>query len=110
VWILGSLVTARPFLLDVAGKVSPARMATRFERLWTDNRVFHRWIVAASVAWGAAFLLDALIRVVFAYTLAVDTVPAAGTASLIVLIVLAQGFVMVLGRRSGALALIRDHD
>jgi hypothetical protein len=107
-WILGSLVTGRPFLLDVAGKVSPAGTATRLEKLWAGNRVFHRWIVLASVAWGAAFLLDAMIRVVFAYTLTVDSVPAAGTVSLIVLIVLAQGFVMVQGRRSGALALIRD--
>jgi hypothetical protein len=45
---------------------------------------------------------------VFAYTLAIDTVPAAGTVSLIVLIVLAQGVVMVHGRRSGALTLARD--
>jgi hypothetical protein len=107
-WIVGSLLTGRPFLLDVAGKISPAGMATRFENLWAGNRVFHRWIVLASAAWGTAFLLDAMIRVVFAYTLAVDSVPAAGTVSLIVLIVLAQGFVMVQGRRSGALTLIRD--
>lgn len=107
-WILASLLTGRPFLLDVAGKVSPAGMARRFEMLWSDNRVFHHWIVLASVAWGAAFLLDAIIRVVFAYTLTIDSVPAAGTVSLIVLIVLAQGFVMVQGRRSGALTLIRD--
>jgi predicted membrane channel-forming protein YqfA (hemolysin III family) len=107
-WILGSLVTGRPFLLDVAGKVSPGGMAARFEKLWTDNRVFHRWVVLASIAWGAAFLLDAVIRVVFAYTLDIDTVPAAGTVTLIALIVLAQGLVTVHGRRSGALALIRD--
>ncbi|WP_426503500.1 VC0807 family protein [Dactylosporangium sp. McL0621] len=109
-WILGSMATGRPFLLDVAGKVSPTGMAARFDRLWAGNRVFHRWVVLASVAWGSAFVLDAIIRVVFAYTLAVDTVPAAGTVSLIVLIVLAQGIVMVYGRRSGALALIRERE
>ncbi|MFG2045359.1 VC0807 family protein [Dactylosporangium sp. NPDC048998] len=108
-WILGSLATGRPFLLDVAGKVSPTDMAARFDRLWTDNPVFHRWVMLASVAWGTAFLLDAIIRIVFAYTLAIDTVPAAGTVSLIVLIVLAQGIAMVHGRRSGALTLVRDH-
>jgi hypothetical protein len=107
-WILGSLATRRPFLLDVAGKVSPVGMARRFERLWTDNRVFRRWMVLASVAWGAAFLLDALARVVLAYTLAIDTVPVAGTVTLIILIVLAQGVVMVQGRRSGALTLLRS--
>lgn len=108
-WILGTLATRRPFLLDVAGKVSPAGIATRADQLWTDSPVFHRWVVLASVAWGAAFMLDAVIRVVFAYTLAIDTVPAAGTVTLIVLIVLAQGSVMVHGRRSGALALMRGH-
>ncbi|MEV6930777.1 VC0807 family protein [Dactylosporangium sp. NPDC051485] len=106
-WILGSLATGRPFLLDVAGKVSPAGAAARFDRLWTGNPVFHRWVLLASVAWGAAFLLDALVRIVFAYTLAVDTVPAAGTVSLIALIALAQAVVMIHGRRSGALALLR---
>ncbi|GAA4259374.1 VC0807 family protein [Dactylosporangium darangshiense] len=105
-WI--SIATGRPFLLDVAGKVGPTGMAARFDRLWTENTVFQRWVTLASVAWGAAFLLDAIVRVVFAYTLAIDTVPAAGTVSLIVLIVLAQGVVMVHGRRSGALTLIRD--
>lgn len=108
-WILGTLATRRPFLLDVAGKVSPADMAARFDQLWTGSPVFHRWVVLGSVAWGAAFVLDAVIRVVFAYTLAIDSVPAAGTVTLIVLIVLAQGVVMVHGRRSGALALLRGH-
>ncbi|WP_433444922.1 VC0807 family protein [Nonomuraea sp. CA-141351] len=108
-WILGSVATGRPFLLDVAGKVSPAGVARRVDSLWAGNRVFRRWVMLASLAWGAAFLLDAVIRVVFAYTLTVDSVPAAGTGALIVLIVLAQGIVMVHGRRSGALALLRNH-
>ncbi|GAA0372293.1 hypothetical protein GCM10009530_23100 [Microbispora corallina] len=108
-WILGSLATGRPFLLDVAGKVSPAGVARRVDSLWAGNRVFRRWVMLASLAWGAAFLLDAAIRVVFAYTLTVDSVPAAGTGALIVLIALAQGAVMVHGRRSGALALMRNH-
>ncbi|MDP9843369.1 VC0807 family protein [Streptosporangium lutulentum] len=104
-WILASLATGRPFLLDVAGKVSPAGVARRVDSLWAGNRVFRRWMMLASLAWGAAFLLDAVIRVAFAYTLAVDSVPAA----LIVLIALAQGIVMLHGRRSGALALLRNH-
>lgn len=107
-WILGSFSTGRPFLLDVACKISPVGLAQRFEQLWVDSRVFHRWIVLASLAWGTAFLLDAVIRVVLAYTIAIDSVPVIGTVALIVLITLAQGIVMVHGRRSGALILIRD--
>ncbi len=69
--------------------------------------MFRRWIVLASAAWSAAFLLDAVIRVVLAYTIDVDSVPVAGTVTLVVLVVVAQGVVMVHGRRSGALALVR---
>lgn len=109
-WVLGTLVTSRPFLLDVAGKISPPRIAERIDALWSDNRVFRRWLVLASIAWGAAFLLDAIVRVVLAYTMDIDRVPVIGTVTLVVLICLAQGVVMLVGRRSGALALIRGND
>jgi intracellular septation protein A len=109
VWILASLATSRPFLLDVAGKISPPPLSDRINRLWADSPVFRRWLVLASIAWGTAFLLDAIIRVVLAYTAPVDSVPAAGTVILIVLITLAQSVVMLHGRRSSALHLLRTH-
>ena len=106
-WIVCSLALARPFLLDVAIKISAPGAGQRFDSLWRGNRVFRRWMLLSSLAWGTAFLADAVARVVMAYTLPVDRVPARGTVVLIALIVLAQAVVMIHGRRSGALALLR---
>ncbi|PJN36340.1 hypothetical protein CG747_33720 [Streptomyces sp. CB02959] len=106
-WILGSLAMTRPFLLDVAVKVTPAGTAQRLDRLWHDAPAVRRWIQVASAAWGSAFLLDAIARVVMAYTLPVDSVPSLGVVVLVVLLSLAQALVMLHGRRSGALALMR---
>ncbi|MFF7415729.1 VC0807 family protein [Streptomyces lydicus] len=103
-WILGSLALARPFLLDVAIKVSPPGAARRFDELWRHSPVFHRWLQLASVGWGTAFLLDAVARVVMAYALPLDSVPLLGVLVLVVMLVAAQAIVMVHGRRSGALA------
>ncbi|MFK0293514.1 VC0807 family protein [Streptomyces sp. NPDC090442] len=109
-WILGSLALARPFLLDVAVKVSPPGAARRFNELWRDSPVFQRWLRLASVGWGTAFLLDAVARVVMAYTLPLDSVPLLGVLILVVMLVAAQAMVMVYGRRGGALALLRDRE
>ncbi|QHC22580.1 VC0807 family protein [Streptomyces sp. GS7] len=106
-WILGSLALARPFLLDVAVKVTPPGMARRLECLWHGSPVVRRWLTVSSVAWGGAFLLDAVARVVMAYTLPVDSVPSLGVVALVVMLCLAQAVVMVYGRRSGALARVR---
>ncbi|AJC52758.1 conserved membrane protein of unknown function [Streptomyces sp. 769] len=106
-WILGSLAMARPFLLDVAIKVTPTGTAQRLDRLWHSTPTVRRWMQVASVAWGIAFLLDAIARVVMAYTLPIDSVPSLGAVVLVVLLGMAQTFVTVHGRRSGTLALIR---
>lgn len=104
-WMLVSLTLSRPFLLDVAIKISPPDAAQRYDDLWRHNAVFHRWMRWASVAWGAAFLADAIARVVMAYTLSIDMVPLLGVLLLISMLVVAQGLVMLSGWRSGALAL-----
>ncbi|MFC5825992.1 VC0807 family protein [Nonomuraea insulae] len=108
-WILASLAMTRPFLLDVAIKLSPPGAGERFDHLWQGSRIFHRWVLVASLAWGVAFLADAAARVAMAYTLPVDSVPLLGTVLLIVLIVAAQGLVMIHGRRTGAFAVLREH-
>jgi hypothetical protein len=45
-------------------------------------------MLAVTVIWGAGFLLDAVIRVLLAYTLPVDLVPAVTAAQFIVLLIL----------------------
>ena len=107
-WFIGSLLFKKPFLVDIAIKCSPPAIANRLENLWPENRIFRKWMVLASIAWGSAFLVDAVARIVMAYTLPIDQVPALGVIVLICAIVLAQAFAMIYGRRSGALALLRN--
>ncbi|OLR90053.1 VC0807 family protein [Actinokineospora bangkokensis] len=106
-WMLVSMALRRPFLLDIAIKISPPGTAARYDALWTGDPVFHRWMVGACWAWGLAFVLDAAGRVVMAYTLPVDSVPLLGVLLLVALLVIAQGGVLLHGWRSGALRLLR---
>lgn len=99
-WIVGSLLGRRPFLLDVTLTFLRGAAARRWEEAWRDDPRFRRALRVVTVLWGGAFLLDAAARVVMAYTLPVDTVPVAGAALLVVLlIVVRQGSVRVLRHR-----------
>lgn len=106
-WIIGSLATSRPFLLDVARKTSPPRMTARYDELWEGNRLFRRWMTLASVVWGLAFVVDAAVRVVLAYTAPIDLVPVAGALVLVALLVVGHGFVMLQAHRWGVLKLLK---
>lgn len=106
-WMLVSLAMARPFMLDIAIKISPPGVARRYDQLWRDNPVFQRWMRVASLAWGTAFVTDALAQVIMAYVLPIDVVPMLSVLLLVGMLVVAQGGVMLFGWRSGALALIK---
>lgn len=105
VWMIVTLSMSRPFLLDIIIKMSPQALGIRGLALWQKNRVFRRWLRVTSIAWGTAFLLDAVIRVAMAFTIPLDVVPLASVLILIGLLVLAQGGTLVYGRRTGALKL-----
>ncbi|MGV4926270.1 hypothetical protein K2224_15990 [Streptomyces sp. BHT-5-2] len=92
----------------MAIKVTPAGTAQRLDRLWHSSPVVRRWMQVASAEWGIAFLIDAIARVVMAYTLPIDSVPSLGALVLVALLGMAQALVTVHGRRSGAPALIRN--
>ncbi|MCC2274809.1 hypothetical protein LKL35_05055 [Streptomyces sp. ET3-23] len=99
-WIVGSLLGRRPFLLDVTLKFLRGAAARRWEESWANDPRFRRRLRLVTVLWGGAFLLDAAARVVMAYTLPVDVVPVAGAVLLVVLlIVVRQGSVRVLRHR-----------
>ncbi len=83
-------------------------MKQHLNRLWHSTPAFRRWMQVASAAWGIAFLIDAVARVVMASALPIDSVPSLGVVVLAVLLGKAQTLVTVHGRRSGALALLRD--
>lgn len=81
-WFIASVWAARPlaYLYSrpmIEGRTSPAGYS--WDDLWERLPRFRRIWRVASVAWGVGLLADAGLRVVMAYTLPVDEVPALGT-------------------------------
>ncbi|MFI9787861.1 VC0807 family protein [Kitasatospora sp. NPDC051984] len=79
VWVLGSLLTRRPFMYGaaravVAAKIGPAG-ADAWIGQWDYDPAFRRHLRLLTVMWGTGFALDALIRVGFALTLPLGAVP-----------------------------------
>jgi intracellular septation protein A len=86
-WILGSLLASRPLLFEATLQFMPAKAVTVWQLNWSENRRFRRTWQVMTAAWGIAFLLDAAVRVVMAYTLPVDLVPVLSTALLLLMLV-----------------------
>lgn len=87
VWILASLLGEKPVLYEATMRLMPAAAAEGWRRDWETSPVFRRVLRRMTAAFGAAFLLDAAARVVMAYTLPVDVVPAASAGLLVLLLV-----------------------
>ncbi|BFV56161.1 hypothetical protein KCMC57_up12650 [Kitasatospora sp. CMC57] len=78
-WVLGSLATQRPFMLSAGRSVVASKVgeeaATAWAGRWRTEPVFRHHLRLLTAVWGAGFLADAVLRVVFACTLPVSTVP-----------------------------------
>jgi hypothetical protein len=82
-WFLVSAWTARPLALVLSRPVLELVHRTppgRWEQLWRDRPRFRTIWRRASVGFGLGTVADAVARVVMAYTLPVDLVPALSTA------------------------------
>lgn len=75
VWLLVTLITARPFTYQALRTLLSGRSAA-LEKLWETDAAFRRVWRGLTVLWGVGLLCDALMRLILAYTLPVDTVPA----------------------------------
>lgn len=85
-WIIGTLWAKRPFIFTVTTKMLPAKVARSWEQDWVRSPEFRRIMRLMTMMWAAAFLIDAVARVVMAYTLPVDVVPVAGATVLAVML------------------------
>ena len=88
VFLLGSLLARRPFMFysgrRFATDGSPAGLAA-WDSYWLKSPTFRRSNRVMTVVWGVAFLAEAAIRIVAAYTLDTSTVVAlSGVAPLAV--------------------------
>ncbi|WP_051943219.1 VC0807 family protein [Streptacidiphilus rugosus] len=84
-WFIGSVWTARPLAFHytrpmLEHRKGRAAIPGDWDDLWERLPGFRRVWRVGSVLWGVALLADSAVRVVMAYTLPVDEVPALGTA------------------------------
>jgi hypothetical protein len=113
-WFIASIWADRPLAYHYSRPMieritSPAGYS--WEDLWERLPKFRRIWKVTSAAWGIALLADSALRVVMAYTLPVDAVPALGTALYLatsaVLIIIANVYYFIAGlfnRRSALYA------
>lgn len=91
----------RPLLEGRLSRVGPP-----WELLWAHEARFRRTWRVSSVLWAVVLLADAALRVVMAYTLPVEAVPALQTVLMVVTTLLMQVVTWVHYWRSGLWALV----
>jgi hypothetical protein len=89
-WVLGALPTQRPFARTLAQSIVIAKIGAEGHRKW-DNQwhtdpAFRRHLRVVTAVWGLGLTMDAGVRVVLAYALPVDLVPAVSTAQWLVVL------------------------
>jgi hypothetical protein len=102
-WMLGSVPTQRPVMRMAArtivvikiGEAGAAQWAAR----WDNDPAFRKHLRVLTAVWGAGFALDAGVRVLLAYTLPLDSVPAVSSAQwMVVLAALSAFHIRYVGR------------
>lgn len=80
IWAIVSLAMKRPFMLHAGRMIATAKKgadaATAWEQRWHDEPRFRHDLRLVSCVVGVILILDAVVRVVIAYTLPVDLIPA----------------------------------
>jgi hypothetical protein len=92
-WFIGSLWATRPLTYQFTRPLLERRFERKsrsWELLWEREPRFRRIWHVSTVMWGVAMLIDAVLRVVMAYTLPVHDVPAMQTGMIIVTLLVMQ--------------------
>jgi hypothetical protein len=92
-WFIGSLWAARPLTYLFTRPLLEGRFKWKrrsWELLWEQEPRFRRIWQVSTILWGVAMLIDAVVRVVLAYTLPVQVVPAMQTGMIIVTVLVMQ--------------------
>ncbi|MFD8604363.1 VC0807 family protein [Streptomyces globisporus] len=99
VWVLLSLLRARPLVFTATVGFMPPAPAEDWHRFWETSEIFRRAMRGMTWGFGLAFLIDAAARVVMSYTLPLDLVPATSAALLAVMLVVVVRTGKAWGRR-----------
>ncbi|MFD9961524.1 VC0807 family protein [Amycolatopsis sp. NPDC058986] len=89
-WVLGSLLTRQPFMRSMARTIVTVKIGAEGHRQW-DSRwdtepAFRRHLRVVTLVWGLGFCLDAVVRVILAYSLPIDSVPLVSTLQWLVVL------------------------
>jgi hypothetical protein len=89
VWFLVSIRATRPLSYHFTKPLLEGRFhwPGEWDQLWQHSPRFRRMWRVSSVLWGIGLLADAVLRVVLAYTVRPDLVPALGLALYVVTVV-----------------------
>lgn len=87
-WMLGTLLSHRPFIFTATIRIMSKADAEQWRHEWRTSAQFQRAMRVITVLWGAAFLIDAIARVVMAYTLPVDVVPVLSVVLIVTMLML----------------------
>ena len=88
-----------PFALQPTLPLLPGADAQSWQDNWRHDASFRQVMRTMTLAWGGAFLVDAVARVVMAYTLPVDVVPLLGVLLLVAMLTAVVAVSKVYGRR-----------
>ncbi len=106
VWFFGSLWARRPLAYQFSRPLLEGRLGwpADWDSVWERAPRFRRMWRISTALWGAGTLLDSAARVIMAYTLPVDTVPALSSAMYAVTSVVLIAVTNIYYRAAGAYA------
>ncbi len=110
-WFLASIWSDRPLTYQFTRPLLEGRIGrggATWEVLWTREPRFRRIWRVSSAMWAGVTLIDAVIRVVMAYTLPVHVVPAMQTGLMVATTLLMQVVTNVYYIRSGLWAMVHQ--
>jgi hypothetical protein len=107
-WMLGTLFAGKPLLLSIGRGIAEAKRGKGGGEVWASRwnaePRFRHGLRLITAVWGVGLVLDAVVRVVIAYALPLDTVPGVTTVQWIVLFAGLYGFMMIYSRKNDLLA------
>ncbi|MGX1778476.1 VC0807 family protein [Nocardia brasiliensis] len=89
-WVLATLLTERPFMRIMARTIVTVKLGEQgyreWDARWDNDSRFRSHLRVLTAVWGLVFTSDALVRVLLAYTLPIDSVPLVSTVQWLVVL------------------------
>ncbi|GAA1531860.1 VC0807 family protein [Kribbella lupini] len=107
-WMLGTLLVGKPLLLSIGRGVAEAKRGPGggavWAARWDAEPGFRHGLRLITAVWGVGLTLDAVVRIVLAYTLPLDAVPGITTIQWFVLFGVLYTFMLLYSRKHKLLA------